>query len=246
MSKTMILLAAALLAGLANTAQAIDRRFAFNYETTTQPKGLLEYEQWFTWQHYADGDKYKFRHEFEYGLTDRLQLGLYLFDWEHEREDAASSTKWEGTGVELIYNLSDPTKDFIGSALYGEFVMSDQELELEAKLLLQKNFGPIALVYNAILEAEWEDGYSEDVGVLGSTAGLSYQVTPNFLIGVEATQEIELEGWSHAGDTEVFVGPNLSLRTKGGFWITVAGLFQATNSGEAAESQLRVLAGFNF
>lgn len=246
MHKTIILFAAALFAGLSNTAHAIDRRFAFSYETTTQPKGVLEYEQWFTWQHFSDGDKYKFRHEFEYGLTDRLQLGIYLFDWEHELEDSVGSTKWEGSGFELIYNLSDPTKDFIGSALYGEFLMSDEELKLEAKLLLQKNFGPFALVYNAILEAEWEDGYAKDVGVLGSTVGLSYQVTPSFLIGVEATQEVELDGWSDAGDNQVFVGPNLSLRTKGGFWLTVAGLFQATNSGDAAESQLRVLAGFHF
>ena len=77
------------------------------------------------------------------------------------------STKWEGSGFELIYNLTDPTKDFIGSALYGELLMNDTELELEAKLLLQKNLGPFALVYNAILEAEWEDGYAKDVGVLG-------------------------------------------------------------------------------
>jgi len=246
MNKTSVFLAATLFAALATASHAIDRRFAYSYETTTQPKGLLEYEQWFTWEHSNGGDKYKFRHEFEYGLTDRLQLGVYLFDWEHEREDAESSTLWEGTGFELIYNLSDPTRDFIGSALYAEFLMSDQELELEAKLLLQKNIGPFALVYNGVLEAEWEDGYEKDVGVLGSTAGISYQIRPNFLVGVEATHEVELDGWSDAGDHAVFVGPNLSLRTKGGFWITVAGLFQATDSGDAPETKLRVLAGFHF
>ena len=60
MHKTIILFAAALFAGLSTTAHAIDRRFAFSYETTTQPKGVLEFEQWFTWQRFSDGDKYKF------------------------------------------------------------------------------------------------------------------------------------------------------------------------------------------
>lgn len=245
MQKTLIVLAAATLMG-ANPAEAIDRRFTFSYETTTQPKGILEYEQWFTWEHFDGGDKYKFRHELEYGLTDRLQLGVYLFDWEHEREDGGHHTAWEGSGLELIYQLSDPNKSAIGSALYGEVLVSDQEIGLEAKLFLQKNFGPFALVYNAMIEAEWEDHYKEAIGVLGQSAGLSYQINPSFLIGVEATHEVEFEDWSDAGPHAVFVGPNLSIRAHGGFWVTVAGLFQATNSDDAPESQLRVLAGFHF
>lgn len=239
--------AAAILAlGLiATVAHATDRRFTYSYETTTAPKGSFEYEQWFTWQQGDDFDKYQFRHELEFGITDQLQLGLYLFDWEHEKEDGESETKWEGTGVELIYQLTDPNKSAFGSALYFEAIASDEELELEGKLLLQKNFGPLVLVYNLIVEAEWEDDFEEEVGVWENTIGLSYQVNPNIFIGVEATHEVEFEDWSEAGHHVVYAGPNVSFR-KGHFFATLTGLFQATDVDDEADTQLRVIAGLTF
>ena len=181
----------------------------------------------------------------EFGLTDRLQLGFYLFDWEHETEEGESDTKWEGTGIELIYQLTDPNKSFLGSALYLEAVASDEEAAVEGKLLLQKNFGPLIAVYNLVVEAEWEDGYDEEVGVWENTVGLSYEVTPSFFVGVEATHEIEFEDWSEAGQHVVYAGPNVSFR-KGNFFATLTGLFQATDVEGEADTQLRVIAGITF
>ena len=60
---------------------ADDRRFTYTYEATTSPKGSWEFEQWLTWKGYHDGDTFDFRHELEYGITDNLQIGLYLSDW---------------------------------------------------------------------------------------------------------------------------------------------------------------------
>jgi hypothetical protein len=243
---TLRTLAVALLAlGLTATARATDRRFTSSYETTTAAPGSFEYEQWFTWKHGDDFDKYQFRHELEFGLTDRLQLGFYLFDWEHETEEGESDTKWEGTGIELIYQLTDPNKSFLGSALYLEAVASDEEAAVEGKLLLQKNFGPLIAVYNLVVEAEWEDGYDEEVGVWENTVGLSYEVTPSFFVGVEATHEIEFEDWSEAGQHVVYAGPNVSFR-KGNFFATLTGLFQATDVEGEADTQLRVIAGITF
>ena len=62
---------AILALGLAvTTASAAERRFTYSYETTTSPKGEWEYEQWMTWKHYDNKDRFDFRHEFEYGITD--------------------------------------------------------------------------------------------------------------------------------------------------------------------------------
>src|SRR5687768_446888 len=72
---------------LATTGQAKagERRFTYVYEATTMTPGHLEYEQWLTWKTHSDNDpefdRFDFRHELEFGLTDRLQLGLYLSDW---------------------------------------------------------------------------------------------------------------------------------------------------------------------
>jgi hypothetical protein len=247
MTKTTlpIMAIAALALGLSTAANAIDRRFTYSYETVTSPPGSFEYEQWFTWKHGDDFDKYQFRHELEFGLTDRLQLGVYLFDWEHEKEDGESETKWEGTGVELIYQLTDPTKSALGSALYFEALASDEEAKLEGKLLLQKNFGPFIAVYNLVIEAEWEDDFKEDVGVWENTFGLSYEVRPNFFVGLEGLHEIEFEGWSEAGDHVFYAGPNISFR-KGKFFTTLTGLFQLGDVDGEADSQLRIIAGITF
>lgn len=245
--RLLFLVGAALITAQPQTTHADDRRFAYSYETTTMPKGMWEVEQWFTWKSYDDKDRFEFRHELEYGISDRLQLGLYLSDWRLTIPDEGESkAEWRTAGAELIYAMTDPTKDPIGSALYGEFLIGPEKFALEGKLLLQKNFGPLALVYNFVLEAEWEgETYEEEVGVIENTFGLSYQISPSFLVGAEAVHEIEFEGWQDAGEHVVSAGPNISFR-KGSFFATVTGLFQATDVGGKPDHQVRLLAGFNF
>jgi len=68
------------LLSLAASAIAGERHFANVYETTTAAKGEFEFENWVTWKtRRGEGDNsnlWKFRHEIEYGITDRLQLGV--------------------------------------------------------------------------------------------------------------------------------------------------------------------------
>lgn len=229
-----------------NVARSDERRFTYSYETTTSPKGSWEFEQWFTWKGEHDADAFEFRHELECGITDSLQMGLYLSDWQLTRpRDGKSEAEWSSAGAELIYSMTDPTKDTIGSALYGEFKIGPEVFALEGKLLLQKNFGPLALVYNFVLEAEWEgDNYEEDVGVIENTLGLSYQFSPSFFLGAEAVHEVEFEGWQDAGPHMLSAGPNISFR-KGSFFATITGLFQLTDADEP-DHQVRLIAGFHF
>lgn len=244
------LLASAILTtvvSLSPSASAYERRFTYSYEAVTQPKGAIEYEQWLTWKGYDNRDRFEFRHELEFGLTDDLQLGLYLSDWRITVPDEGDSeVEWRTAGADLIYQLTDPNESFLGSAIYGEFLIGPEKFALEGKLLLQKNFGPLALVYNFILEAEWEgESYEEEVGVIENTFGLSYQVSPSFLVGFEGLHEVELEEWEDAGDHVFYIGPNVSFR-KGGFFATVTGLFQVTDVSGEPDHQIRMLAGFNF
>lgn len=239
-------LAAALL-GSISTAQAHERRFAYSYETTTMPKGTWEFEPWFTYKHYDDKDRYEFRYELEYGVTDNFQIAAYLSDWRFDdKKDGEDKAEWRTAGLEAVYALSNPNTDWIGSALYGEVLVGPEKFALEGKLLLQKNFGPLAVVYNGVVEAEWEGSdYEERVGVWENTFGLSYQFSPSFTAGVEALHEVEFEDWSEAGEHVFFVGPNVSFRTKS-FYATVAGLFQASDVDGEPEAQVRLLMGFTF
>jgi hypothetical protein len=81
--------------------------------------------------------------------------------------------------------------------------------------------------------------------VIENTFGLSYQVNPNFFVGMEALHEIEFAEWSDSGDHVLYAGPNLSFRT-GNFFATLAGLFQLTDVDGEPESQLRAIVGFTF
>lgn len=252
MTKHSLRICAALLA-LGFTATQLtagERRFTYSYETTTAPKGSWEYEQWMTWKSYDNKDRFDFRHEFEYGLTDTLQLGIYLADWRYEDVDGeGSEADYKASGVELIYQLTDPNKSPFGTALYGEVLVGDQKVELEAKFLLQKNFGPLIAVYNAVLEAEWEgeslSNLDEEKAVWENTVGLSYQVNPNFFVGVEGLHEVEFADWGSAGDHVFYAGPNVSFR-KGNVFATIAGLFQVTDVDGEPDTQLRVIAGITF
>ena len=236
---------------LATAADASQRRFTHSYEATTQPKGAWEYEQWVTWKTHRDDDsqfdRFDIRHEIEYGLTDKLQLALY-FDWRYRDGRSVSKDRAEFRDVafEAIYNLTDPTADPLGLAVYGEVKVGDEFLELEGKLLAQKNFGPVAAVYNLIVEAEYEGAHlDEDKGKIEQTAGISYQVSPAFLVGAEFVHEIGFPDWDTTGHNVLYVGPNVSWRHKT-WWITATQLFQVSDVHDEANSQTRLLFGFDF
>ena len=251
LSKSFIVpLAAATLAFAALPASAGQRKFVFSYETTTAPKGAIEVENWVTWKQTrnAEGrvDRFDFRHELEFGVTDRFQVGLYLADWSYGPDDAEKKARYQHSGVELIYALTNPTTDWLGSAVYLEVLGGDEVLEVEGKLLLQKNFGPITVAYNAVLEAVWEGHkLGERTGEFQETLGVAYDLTHGFSIGGELLHEIEFPDWGTAEDSRVWAGPNVSFHVRN-FYATVAGLFQITDVATEPDVQTRLIFGFSF
>ena len=239
------------LVGGAPPAVADERAFVYSYEASTMPKGAVEYEQWVTWKTRKDVDKdfdrIDFRHEIEFGITDKFQLAFYVADWRYE--DSASvedHVEYRDAAVEAILQLTDPTVDSLGVALYGEFKGGDELLEVETKLILQKNIGQTIFVWNGTFEAEWEgERYDEDKAVLEQTFGVSYQVVPQLTIGGELIHEVEYEDWDHWGDHVAYLGPNVSYRQKQ-WWMTIAPLFQVTDVSEEPNFQTRMIFGIDF
>ena len=225
-------------------AEAGQRKFVFSYEATTSPKGVVEFENWVTFKHgNGEENSFEFRHELEFGVTDRLQLGVYVADWSYS--DMAGAV-YADSGVELIYNLTNPTTDFLGSALYVEALAGDEVASLEGKLLLQKNFGPWVVAYNLVLEGKWEgDHLDQREGEFAQTLGVSYEVTPNFSVGLEAFHEIAMPDWSEAEESIVFAGPNASVRV-GQFYATAAALLQVTDVNGEPAVESRVILGYDF
>ncbi|MEO8616677.1 MAG: hypothetical protein ABI600_16150 [Luteolibacter sp.] len=231
-------------------ANAGARRFTYSYETTTMPAGAMELESSVTWKTNQasdpDFERFDIRHEFEYGVTDKLQLAFYFADWRYEESATESGkTEFRDVAVEAIYNLTDPNTSAFGSAIYGEIKGSDDFIELEAKLLLQKNFGAWMLVYNIGGEIAWEDDYQNDEAELMQSAGVSYQINPSWSAGAEVLHEIAVPDVDTIGDSGLFVGPNIAWRSKR-FAVTITGLWQVTALADEPDFQLRSLFSVEF
>src|ERR1700736_1371961 len=135
------------------------RHFTFLYEATTSAPGSIELENWATFG--SGGPKgerfsqFDFRHEFEFGITNRLQASVYVADWSYQSgfADRTPGYVYAGSALEVIYNLTNPVIDPVGSAVYQEIKAGDRLMVSESKLIAQKNFRPLILAYNATLEA---------------------------------------------------------------------------------------------
>jgi hypothetical protein len=98
----------------------------------------------------------------------------------------------EGTGVKqrVRYVLANPGEWPIDVGFYGELVENDHELELEAKVLLQRRIAKLRL--DANLWGEYEIYYTPQKDfVLNPTLGATYEITPAFHLGAEGWMRIE-------------------------------------------------------
>jgi hypothetical protein len=228
------------------------RRFTYVYEVTTSPPGDLEIENWVTWRsHKADDpgfDRVDFRHEFEFGITERFQAAVYLADWNYHHGMSAGEPGFtlDGSALELIYNFTNPVADPIGLAVYQEFQGGYRRFESESKLLAQKNLGKFVVAYNATLEAEWEgEALEEREGEFQQSLGVSYEINPRLLFGAEFVHEIGFPDWSETESGKFFAGPNISIR-RNTWWATVTALGQITSDGDEPDLQVRTIFGFSF
>ena len=234
------------------TAFAGARRFTYVYETSTTAPSTFELENWITWSKHTDEDhtfdRLDFRHEVEFGVTNRLQAAVYLADWGYRdgRFVEEPGSHYDGSAVELVYNLTNPQTTPLGSAIYGELKIGEELVNFEGKMLLEKNLGRLAVAYNASLEAEWEGKHlDERTGEFQQTVGVSYEVKPQFLVGGELLHEIEFPDWSEAEESVVLAGPNVSVRY-GNWWATSTALAQLTDVRSEPNFQLRTIVGYSF
>lgn len=226
------------------------RHFTYLYETPTSPPGGFEVENWVTWLHTtnpAHADELAFRHEIEFGLTERLQASIYFADWSYSHAHSDSEVSFSDAAIELIYNVSNPVVHPVGVSLYQEYRGGNRLFEWESKLIAQKNFGRLILAYNATLEAVWRgQGLEEHEGEFQQALGASYQISPRTSVGLEFLHEFIFPAWEDAENIRnVFVGPNVCYRRHNWF-VTMTALAQATDSADEPRVQLRTIFGMAF
>jgi len=272
-------------------ASADENLLAYVYGAETLPRGKWEAYQWITLREGKAAGSYRafdLRTEIETGLTDRLQGALYVNSrghWIHDVPglDERNALQFQGVSAELKYRLKSPYLDGYGLALYVEPGYSridghsgevEEELELETKLIFQKNFLDDTLVWsvNYTLEPEWliggeEDGEHAESGEEGHeeearrelaeelATGISYRVAPRWFLGAELRAHSEWPDLSHREHVVLFLGPNLHY---GGqrWWWTLAVLpqvwgwpaddVQGLQLDEHERLEVRFKLGYNF
>lgn len=241
-----------LLAGYALPAVADENLFGYVTGVDTLPKGAGEVYLWATDRRdkgqgdYAAQD---YRIELERGLTDRLTGSLYL-NWRHHDIKGAADVDesgtpeypdvdrfgFQGAQASLKYNLLDVYTNPVGIALYVEPGYSEifkitgqeqQELSLETKFIVQKNFLEDQLVWAINLTPEFEvrkfDGEEtwETEMAFELTSGLSYRLAPKWFGGLEARYHSEYPDWPDSDLREhyaIFAGPTVHYGAERWWW----------------------------
>lgn len=218
------------------------RRFVWSYEYFTIPEGRAEFEHYNTsfWTERTgnlDDKQWEQQFEIEYGVTDRLDIAFYQV----YRQKPAQSLEYRGYKVRSRYRFGERGTYFVDPLLYLEFIHKGDELELEEKLVLGKNFGKIFSAFNATFEQEWEDGKYKELKIVPSI-GVGYRFPSNITLGLEALNHIEIVDGKQE-HSALFVGPTFSVMSSKG-WASIGYLHQVTDVlDEHYKYQTRLLIG---
>ena len=174
--------------------------------------------------------QYILTNEIEYGLTDRWELGFYQVFKANPQDGGSNAFAFDGFKWRARTRLAEPGEWPVDVGLYFELSTLHDELEVEGKILLQHRFGRLRWMGNLWVEGEfdrpWDARASSNHFIVNPTTGLTYEVVPQFHIGIEYWGRGEL---APSGDSPQernnarvhhFVGPALHVNF-GKLWWTL-------------------------
>jgi hypothetical protein len=213
-------------------ASADPHSLPYSYPYSTLPRGMSEAEQYvdMTPVRALNGSRTIPRAvlvtELEYGLTDRLELGLYMqfsTDPGNQTGTDPSALLFDGLKQRLRYRFADAGVWPVNVAIYGEVAELANEIELEAKIILDRRIGRWHLMANLWGEREFYfTGRRE--WVANPTGGASFEITPAFHVGAEYWMHGEFGGGgpgSFNEDIHHYLGPAFLLQGNR-VWFAVA------------------------
>jgi len=222
----------AVVAALAAPAHADRRAYGYTYEYQTMPEGGLDLEIWNS-QHRPDlsssANTFELKIETEYGITDHWDIALYqIFT-----QESGGPLSYDATSLETRYRFAERGELPIDTLVYFEVVkpLNEDGAELEWKLILGRDIGPVTLNLNLIAELLLGNGNS--FFVPGWSVGASYEFVPAFKLGVETFGEYS-EPSMEGADRHVraWVGPALSWAPSPKIWFTGSAVFGVTSSSD--------------
>ena len=263
-------------------AYADENYFAYSYGSETLPKDATEAYLWVTDRRDKDLGEYNaqdIKFELEHGFSDRFQASAYVNFVSHhiqglqpELGNQDHNFAWNGMQASFKYAITSPYKDGIGIAIYVEPGFSRygkksgkraDQVSVETKLLLQKNFMNDKLIWvgNVTAEQEFEDqggGVWESELEFELSSGLAYNVAPGLHLGAEGRYTAAYENFPNQfqrSDYAIFFGPTIHYATRK-WWATLSYQPQISggpkvrsnslNLADYEKQEIRLKLGYNF
>tara|TARA_R110002096_G_scaffold199271_17_gene383135 strand:- start:6396 stop:7385 length:990 start_codon:yes stop_codon:yes gene_type:complete len=211
------MLSGALLISLGLTSvQADENLWIYAQGTDTRPQGSWELKFMDVARLGKDSGSYEFhdfRPEIEYGVTDRLTLGVEGIFFHHDYDNVewapmvdtqggpgGSFNKSQFGGVEVAakYNILSPYKDPVGLSVGFAYEYRDayrldgaaiDQHSLVPQIFLQKNWldDTLTLAFKGKMELEKRKspGVLEEEIAFDLAMGLSYRIAPKWFVGIE-------------------------------------------------------------
>lgn len=225
--------AVTVLLAWATTAQADQKGYVWTYDYSTLARDSAEVELYQTSvtrdRKTSDTSDWKQQIEIEYGITDHLDAALYQVF----AQPSGGAFAYEGFKVRLRYRVAERDRLPVDVLLYAEHSESTTEAgEFEGKLVLAKDFGRLNIAYNQIFEKKYEHGSSAENAY---AAGISYEVTPAFRLGVESKGNFK--------DRTYAAGPTLAW-SGGRIWANLGAVFALND--RTNDREVRLLTGIPF
>lgn len=211
-----------------------DRKFAYTYETLVLPPGAREIEVWSTFRtdrgyFYRRFDQ---RVEYEFGVSENVMSALYVNHSSRIQDSngglaggVAVTSSSVSISNEWKFKVLDRVADPVGLGFYSEATLGLDEIEVEAKILVDKQLGNLLVAFNAVAENEWKTeltgGNSETLSELTAELdlGVAYTLNSHWSLGVELRNhnEIVKGEWAHSA---FFAGPAVSYSAES-WWATL-------------------------
>ncbi len=232
------------LAGSVDSAHANPHPLPFSYPYQTLPKDKLEVEEIVDLvpirvaRERLDGTqegvialRSRLQTELEFGLSDRLELGLY-FSFRQAASADTPALRFDGLKQRLRYRFAEAGDLPLDVGLYLEVAEFYDEIEIEEKLLLSRRFGYMTAVVNLWVEQEYYFQTQETKHIYNPTAGVSYEFSPRLMLGLEywargrfdepkpsSVAALADATDSHPGARH-YLGPTLLLQSGEAWWAT--------------------------
>jgi hypothetical protein len=218
---------------LTGPASADQRYYVWTYQYQTMERGTAEFESYTTFSTYdledqSENTASEHQFELEVGMTDRFDFSIYqVFG-----SDPGEALKYKGFKLRSRYRFGEKGSYFMDPLLYLEYKGEPELTEhaFEAKLILARDWGPLNLALNPVLEVEKEDEWEFKPEY---AAAISYAFSPLLRAG------LEMKGSEEAS----YLGPVISHGI-GDLWMALGSGWKLESDTESKpDFQLRLLLG---